>query len=205
MLIFVRISNSSSFLCLRPPDKPQQQLPLFRLWSFYSLSRVPRIPNVYYLQLAEHSPARACRQIRVSCCGQSEAVIYLTPGSNTKIYSSNIAGVLKETNALTTLAAACSATWHAAGTPFVNWIAICWHPGLGSPTFRIEISRDIRIVFTEKAQEKAKDDPAEISVPGVESLKTCAHRNLSGFQSACKAVPGMLHPQEQKAAVSSCG
>ena len=58
-------------------------------WHFYTLPRVPRIPNINYLQLAESYPCQSMRQIIVTCCGQSEAATYPTPGIKMKTHSYN--------------------------------------------------------------------------------------------------------------------
>jgi hypothetical protein len=79
----------------------QQQL-LLGLLHFYALSRVPRIPNINYLQLSETRPCQSTRQIIVSCCGQSETVPYPIPGIKTKTYSHKNNWVFKETKILTT-------------------------------------------------------------------------------------------------------
>ena len=49
-----------------------------------------------YLQLAKPHLCQSMRQIIVSCCGQSEAAPYPTPGIKTKTYSHNITGFLKK-------------------------------------------------------------------------------------------------------------
>jgi hypothetical protein len=49
-----------------------------------------------YLHLAKSCPYQSMRQIIVSCCGQSEAVPYPTPGIKAKTYSYDISVFLKE-------------------------------------------------------------------------------------------------------------
>jgi hypothetical protein len=62
----------------------------------YNLSRVPRIPNINYLQVAKIMPLLEYSTVRVSSCGQSESAPSPTPGIKTKIYPHNITRFLKE-------------------------------------------------------------------------------------------------------------
>jgi hypothetical protein len=68
-------------------SKEQQyskQLPqAFMLWHFYTLSRVPRVPKVSFLQVAKSCPYQGLRQIRVRCCGQFKAAPYPIPEKKT--------------------------------------------------------------------------------------------------------------------------
>jgi hypothetical protein len=50
------------------------------LQYIYTLSTVPRIPNINDLYLEESHSSQSMRQIIVSCCGQSEAAPCPTPG-----------------------------------------------------------------------------------------------------------------------------
>jgi hypothetical protein len=71
--------------------------PFSGLWHFYTLSRVPRIPDVNYLQQAESHPCQSTRQIIVSCCAQSEVhPPYPTLGIKTKTYSHDVSVFLKK-------------------------------------------------------------------------------------------------------------
>jgi hypothetical protein len=62
----------------------------------HTLSRLPRIPNVNYLQLAKSCSHQTMRQIIVSCCGQSEVAPYPIPGIKAKTYSHKITGFSKK-------------------------------------------------------------------------------------------------------------
>jgi hypothetical protein len=51
----------------------------------YPLSRIPRIPDINYLQLAKITPLLEHETIIVSSCGQPEAAPYPTSGIKTII------------------------------------------------------------------------------------------------------------------------